>query len=387
MSKNLYGSDDSLITGGIIYDETEETTQDLINAEQKKAGVYYCTCSTAASTQKKTVTISGITALYDGLKIRVRFTNEQSYNGVPTLDLNSLGAWPINRDSTGMAGQYEWTGGEVLDLVYDSTLQRWVIVGGERASEGHYGKTKLFTSVLSPSTNMAATPASVKQVNDKVGDGVLDSGFTATDLTEAANELKNTLTQLDGRVDYTQNDIATILQDPAQSTFTAGSYVIYNNQLYTVNAGGIPQDTPASSYYPAMLTAVSAGGLNDLKNRLNVGKYKIKKNITDFITFSSGVTPVADTYTYGVMISDYLAILVVECDCNFAAGSNLVGAPKSVDFIETCCVGGRGSGSGGSFPVNLFISRTDNNLRLYCPQATTHFTCAGIVNVGGTFVI
>lgn len=201
MSKNLYGSDDSLITGGIIYDETEETTQDLINAEQKKAGVYYCTCSTAASTQKKTVTISGITALYDGLKIRVRFTNEQSYNGVPTLDLNSLGAWPINRDSTGMAGQYEWTGGEVLDLVYDSTLQRWVIVGGERASEGHYGKTKLFTSVLSPSTNMAATPASVKQVNDKVGDGVLDSGFTATNLTGAANELKNTLTALDTKVD------------------------------------------------------------------------------------------------------------------------------------------------------------------------------------------
>lgn len=160
------------------------------------SGINYALCDTAASTQKKQISVSGITELVDGLSVRVLFANEQGYNGVPALDLNSLGAWPINRDKIGMAGQHEWVGGEVLDLVYDSTLQRWIIVGGERANEGHYGKTKLFTSVLSPSTTMAATPASVKQVNDKVGDGVLDSGFTATDLTGAANELRNTLSNL-----------------------------------------------------------------------------------------------------------------------------------------------------------------------------------------------
>lgn len=295
MSKNLYGSDDSLITGGIIYDETEETTQDLINAEQKKAGVYYCTCSTAASTQKKTVTISGITALYDGLKIRVRFTNEQSYNGVPTLDLNSLGAWPINRDSTGMAGQYEWTGGEVLDLVYDSTLQRWVIVGGERASEGHYGKTKLFTSVLSPSTNMAATPASVKQVNDKVGDGVLDSGFTATDLTEAANELKNTLTQLEAETETVENGLAIIINgNTSTSNVKSGQYVYLKNSTIS----GVPDDglytytgpstkTAGNSFTSSELSVVSGGGLNFLQDSLL--KFKLIESI-DFTFNNSSVS-------------------------------------------------------------------------------------------------
>ena len=244
MSKNLYGSDDSLITGGIIYDETEKTTQDLINAEQKKAGVYYCTCSTAAATQKKTVTISGITSLYDGLKIRVKFTNEQGFNGVPTLDVNSLGAWPINRDSTGMATQHEWTGGEVLDLVYDSTLQHWVIVGGERATEGHYGKTKLFTSVLSPSKTMAATPASVKQVNDKVGDGVLDSGFTATNLTGAANELKNTLNQI-------ETNVGKILPVITGST---------NNSGYTINPGDYFEANGVLYQLPTTSAAIPIGG-------------------------------------------------------------------------------------------------------------------------------
>ena len=264
MSKNLYGSDDSLITGGIIYDETEEKTQDLINAEQKKAGVYYCTCSTAANTQKKTVTISGITSLYDGLKICVRFINQQGFNGTPTLDLNSLGAYPIQRDSTSMAIQYEWVGGEVLDLVYDSTLQRWIIVGGERANEGHYGKTKLFTSVVSPSTNMAATPASVKQVNDKVGDGVLDSGFTATDLTEAANELKNTLNQLDQNMAYVESG------NTASRNYSKGDFISWKGTLYTAN-GTISSGQSFSTGTGGNLDLVagnnaSGGGLNSLKN-------------------------------------------------------------------------------------------------------------------------
>lgn len=80
------------------------------------------------------------------------------------------------------------------------------------------------------------------------------------------NSAKSTLNQLGGRVDSTQADIAVILQDPAQDTFTEGTYVIYNNQLYTVKAGGIPAGTAASSYYPNMLTTVSGGGLNSLKN-------------------------------------------------------------------------------------------------------------------------
>ena len=134
--------------------------------------------------------------------------------------------------------------------------------------------------------------AQIINVMDVVGDGQL-SGFTATNLTGAANELKTSLSSLDsddianasdvsgskvsdaietvdGRVDLTQSDIAIILQDPAQATFTKGTYVVYNNQLYTVKDGGIPAATPASTYYPGSLDAVSDGGLNSLNNNIGV---------------------------------------------------------------------------------------------------------------------
>ena len=90
--------------------------------------VWYGSCSTAASTQAKAVTISGITELYEGLSVRIKFANAQSYNGAPQLSLNSLGAKTIKRNANTSAAKNEWVSGEVLDLVYDGT--NWIIVNG-----------------------------------------------------------------------------------------------------------------------------------------------------------------------------------------------------------------------------------------------------------------
>lgn len=90
--------------------------------------VWYGTCSTEASTQAKTATISGITELYSGLCIRINFSNAQSYDGTPTMNLNSLGAKSIYRDGSTAAKQNEWAAGEILDLCYNGTY--WVIVNG-----------------------------------------------------------------------------------------------------------------------------------------------------------------------------------------------------------------------------------------------------------------
>ena len=59
----------------------------------------YGECSTAAATVAKTVSISGVTELTEGLAIYVRFTNA---NGVanPTLQVNSLTAKDIKRYGT-----------------------------------------------------------------------------------------------------------------------------------------------------------------------------------------------------------------------------------------------------------------------------------------------
>ena len=117
--------------------------------------VYYGACSTAAATQAKAVTISGITALTAGLSIRVKFANAQTYNGNPTLNLNSLGPVSIKRNGTTDAARYEWQAGEVLDFVYDGTY--WIIVNGGAATTTYNGETKLSSSVSSTSEAQAAT--------------------------------------------------------------------------------------------------------------------------------------------------------------------------------------------------------------------------------------
>ena len=90
--------------------------------------IYYAACSTAASTQQKEITVSGITEFSEGLSVRIKFANAQSYNGTPTLNLNTLTAKNIYRNGATAAAQGEWAAGEILDLVYDGT--QWVIVNG-----------------------------------------------------------------------------------------------------------------------------------------------------------------------------------------------------------------------------------------------------------------
>ena len=128
------------------------------------SSTYYGECSTAAATQAKTVTITGFpTTLTAGLSIRIKFANAQTYNGAPTLQVNSTGAKTIRRIGGTSAARYEWTTGEVLDLVYDGTY--WVLVDGGIASTTYYGVTKL-ASEISDSTVLAATPALVKTAYD-----------------------------------------------------------------------------------------------------------------------------------------------------------------------------------------------------------------------------
>lgn len=105
---------------GKITDE-----KDLISREFND---HYGESTTAAATQAKTVTIPSLTELYAGCHIYVKFTNNQTYNGVPTLNVNGLGAKDIRRTGGTNAAGYEWIANEILHLVYDGTY--WVIING-----------------------------------------------------------------------------------------------------------------------------------------------------------------------------------------------------------------------------------------------------------------
>lgn len=130
-------------------------------------GVYYGTCSTAAGTQQKDVTAANFPAVLSaGMKLSVKFTNGQTFNGQPTLKVNSLTAKNICSFGTTAAAQYEWQAGEVIDFIYDGT--QWVVVNGGIAGTTYYGKTKLTSDLTGTSEWLAATQKAVNTLNSNL---------------------------------------------------------------------------------------------------------------------------------------------------------------------------------------------------------------------------
>lgn len=126
------------------------------------------------------------------------------------------------------------------------------------------------TGGTADSSVFSAVPNVLNSIRDITGDGVL-TDFTATDLTGAANELKNALNQLDYSESAIEDSIAYVQDgDTASRTYTAGQFIYLKNHptlaegLYTVNSGGIPQNTSVTGH----LTADTSGGLNALSNEM-----------------------------------------------------------------------------------------------------------------------
>lgn len=132
-------------------------------ADFRNAGVYYGTCATGASAQQKEVVIKDALdnqffELTTGAIFFVKFTNSQTFNGAPTMRINSTAATlkNIKRYGTTNAARYEWYAGEVVGFIYDGT--NYVIIDGRDATTTYYGITKLYTGAGSSTEAYALTP-------------------------------------------------------------------------------------------------------------------------------------------------------------------------------------------------------------------------------------
>ena len=159
-----------LITSGGVYN--------ALSGISGGGGIPFGVCSTAAATQAKTVDIAGVTELTAGLTILVLFGNSQSYNGTPTLNVNSLGAKDIYAGS-GAATQYAWGASEAVLLTYYNN--HWVMEHSRTATTTYYGATKLSSSTSSTSTTLAATPSAVKAAYD-LANGKQDALTSGTNI-------------------------------------------------------------------------------------------------------------------------------------------------------------------------------------------------------------
>ena len=164
--KNKLERDVVTISQQTLTSAEQAQVRSNIGAANVSDSVYYGTSSTAAGTQTKVVTISNFpSALAAGQKVLIKFANAQTYNGQPTLQINSLTAKPICKLGTTAAARYEWQAGQVIGFVYDGT--NWVMVDGELANGSYPGKVKLSDAYTSSGgAASAGVGASSKAVYD-----------------------------------------------------------------------------------------------------------------------------------------------------------------------------------------------------------------------------
>lgn len=170
------------------------------------------TCSTAASTTAKTVTVTGnLTTLTAGVSVRVLFTYGNTATA-PTLNVNNLGAIAIQKVSGTAAGSGAWSAGEVKDFVLNGTgtSRRWVMVDGAPTNLGNVtgtlgasnGGTGL-TASPSMLTNLGSTSAAdVLAASPRPGVtgtlGLGNGGTGAATAAAAIHGLINGLTAITG---------------------------------------------------------------------------------------------------------------------------------------------------------------------------------------------
>ena len=113
---------------GSITDAKDLVTKEYVDGKVSNTGTPYGTCSTAAGTAAKTVTVdSDSFALVTGACVRVKFSSANSVAS-PTLNVNGTGAKAIMRYGTtapSTSAASSWNAGSVIDLTYDGT--NWVM--------------------------------------------------------------------------------------------------------------------------------------------------------------------------------------------------------------------------------------------------------------------
>lgn len=135
--------------------------------------VYYTSCSTAATTAAKEISLSGVTSLYNGLTVFVYF-NYANYTERPTLSVNSGEAKYIYRTGGMYAGygpDYSWRQSEVVCLVYVNGS--WYISNWKDNNENlRYNGSFSTSNSMTSGTVIAASASGSRYKTIAAGDAI-----------------------------------------------------------------------------------------------------------------------------------------------------------------------------------------------------------------------
>lgn len=309
---------------GKITDNKDLVTKEYVD----KAGiVYYGVCDTAADTQVKEVTISGITELFTGLHVRIYFRYAMSGSSTIQLKINNLTAVDIYRTNASEISVYEWASGTVIDMVYNGSY--FLVIKGGHASTTYYGVTKLSSAVDSTATDLAATPSAVKSAYDLANAALPGSALvTSVDSSSTDSQVPSAKLLYDtAETKQPKIFIRTILAPTSGWTGTgpysfslATANIYYTPTIHTKADVDAPSESITkmiSDGIKAMyiendngnLSLISVGAVPSTPIELQVGIYEVAPipiitaqasqshyDVGDTILLS--VTPTSEDYTY-----------------------------------------------------------------------------------------
>ena len=156
-----------------------------IGSIDKTRYVWFGTCDTDSSVATKAVTVSGITALSNGLRLSVLFSKaEIAQNTVRRLKVNDLadGAIVGSINLTTLVpdtSSISWAAGSVVDFVYQSGS--WWVIGQTLADDSTFGKVRLASTLDEADTTAAPSSSAVasyvaKELTFEGGTGLTVSG-------------------------------------------------------------------------------------------------------------------------------------------------------------------------------------------------------------------
>ena len=275
---------------------------------------YYGICSTAKGTVQKTVTISNLEALIDGLSIFVKFSNTNTADN-PTLKVNDLDPIAIKRYGTTAASTSlatSWQAGAIVQLVYDGAnflMENWnnSTYTAMTASEMQTGTATTGRSITAARLKEAVEyHAPVKTVNGDTGAVTIDEIQTTAGENNVEYDLIGTAPSNtnSGLVPLYKPTLATFAKtnDFARltigSTDTPGVLRIYSS---TTNASGYTDlKTGSSSTNTRTITFPDATGTVALTSDIpSVSSWALAANKPSY-TFSELTTTPTSLGGYGI---------------------------------------------------------------------------------------
>lgn len=282
-----------------------EKVTDSNGGADRIASTFYGTCSTAAGTAQKAVTISDSCTFNDnylitGVTVHVKFTYSNT-NATPTLKVGTATAKQIMAYGTTKSGTTEttsWYAGAVVSFTYDGTYWIQNDYKLDTNSGGTVTSVKVGSTSYQPSSGVVSLPA-YPTVPTKTSDLTNDSGFITNSIVGGYESKEFEIV-----VGDTTNYPGTISSDQSQISLTASHPASGTSEF------SIYGQTDAVNGWSGTLLRCESNSASDIKwsgYLVDIARHKVGDEVSLSNMYISGLAYSSKYVECSIFLAKYLS--------------------------------------------------------------------------------